>query len=74
MMRLKAIITNPTPYAENKKGKGFPSSSCDLPLLSQDTPVRPLLRRNFIVPGPALEGLAKPSAPANGFPINIKLA
>eukprot|EP00959_Pyramimonas_sp_CCMP1952_P070219 1466078-Pyramimonas_sp.AAC.1 len=55
MMRLKAIITNPTPYTEHKQGKGLISSSFDSPLLSRDTPVKPLLRDKFIVPGPALE-------------------
>eukprot|EP00959_Pyramimonas_sp_CCMP1952_P081341 1699649-Pyramimonas_sp.AAC.1 len=71
MMKLKAIITNPIPYTESKQGKGFTLSSIDLPLLSQETPVWPWLRHNFTVPGPALEGPAKPSTPENGFPINI---
>eukprot|EP00959_Pyramimonas_sp_CCMP1952_P343645 7198374-Pyramimonas_sp.AAC.1 len=43
MMRLKATITDPTPYTESKRGAGLTSSSFGLPLLSQETPVRPLL-------------------------------
>eukprot|EP00959_Pyramimonas_sp_CCMP1952_P443105 9276588-Pyramimonas_sp.AAC.1 len=70
-MRLKAIITDPTPYAEQKRSKGLTLSSFDLPLLSRDTPVTPLLRDNFTVPGPALEGPAKPRIPENGCAINV---
>eukprot|EP00959_Pyramimonas_sp_CCMP1952_P234063 4891119-Pyramimonas_sp.AAC.1 len=73
MMGLKAIITHPTPYIEHKQGKGLTLGSFDLPLLSRDTPVRPLLRDSFTVPGLALEGPAKPSTPENGLPIHIKL-
>eukprot|EP00959_Pyramimonas_sp_CCMP1952_P012384 261716-Pyramimonas_sp.AAC.1 len=65
MMKLKAIITRPIPHTESEQEKGFTSSSFDLPLLSQETPVRPLMRHNFTVPGPALEGPAKPSTPEN---------
>eukprot|EP00959_Pyramimonas_sp_CCMP1952_P379859 7957579-Pyramimonas_sp.AAC.1 len=31
------------------------------------------MRPNFTVPGPALEGPAKPSTPENGLPIYMKL-
>eukprot|EP00959_Pyramimonas_sp_CCMP1952_P036591 765720-Pyramimonas_sp.AAC.1 len=60
-MRLKAIIADPTPYTENKRETGFTSNSFGFALLSQETPVRPLLRRHFTVPDPALGGPAKPS-------------
>eukprot|EP00959_Pyramimonas_sp_CCMP1952_P221080 4621924-Pyramimonas_sp.AAC.1 len=73
MMKLQASITDPTPYAESKRGVGLTSSSFGLPLLSQETPARPLLRQHFTAPGPALEGPAKPSTPESGFPIGIKL-
>eukprot|EP00959_Pyramimonas_sp_CCMP1952_P314062 6574522-Pyramimonas_sp.AAC.1 len=73
MMKLKAIITNPFPFTESGQEKVLISSTFDLPLLSQETPVRSLMRHNFAVPGPALEGPAKPSTPENGLPINMKL-
>eukprot|EP00959_Pyramimonas_sp_CCMP1952_P091447 1914473-Pyramimonas_sp.AAC.1 len=63
--RLKAIITDPTPHTETQRETGLTSNSFGFPLLSQETPVRPLLRQHFTVPGPALEGPAKPSAAEN---------
>eukprot|EP00959_Pyramimonas_sp_CCMP1952_P011300 237062-Pyramimonas_sp.AAC.1 len=72
-MRLKAIITDPTPYTENKREAGLTSNSFGLPLLSQETPARPLLRQHSTIPGPALEGPAKPSTADNGLPVGIKL-
>eukprot|EP00959_Pyramimonas_sp_CCMP1952_P220744 4615293-Pyramimonas_sp.AAC.1 len=50
LMKLKAVITNPIPYTESGQEKGPTSSSFDLPLLSQETPVMPLMRHNFTVP------------------------
>eukprot|EP00959_Pyramimonas_sp_CCMP1952_P403442 8453638-Pyramimonas_sp.AAC.1 len=44
-----------------------------MPLLSQETPVRHVMRPNFTVSGPAIEGPAKPSTSDNGLPINMKL-
>eukprot|EP00959_Pyramimonas_sp_CCMP1952_P134939 2823624-Pyramimonas_sp.AAC.1 len=44
-----------------------------MPLLSQETPVRSMMRPDFAVPGPALEGPARPSTSENGSPINMKL-
>eukprot|EP00959_Pyramimonas_sp_CCMP1952_P059071 1233598-Pyramimonas_sp.AAC.1 len=54
-MRLEAIIADPTPYTKNKREAGFTSNSFGFPLPSQETPVRPLLRQHFTIPGPALE-------------------
>eukprot|EP00959_Pyramimonas_sp_CCMP1952_P068344 1426395-Pyramimonas_sp.AAC.1 len=68
-MRLKAIITDPIPYTENKREAGLTSNSFGFPLLSQETPVRPLLRQHFTIPGPALEAPANPSAAENGLPL-----
>eukprot|EP00959_Pyramimonas_sp_CCMP1952_P358430 7504956-Pyramimonas_sp.AAC.1 len=48
-------------------------SSFDMPVLSQETPVRSIMRPNFAVPGPALEGPAKPSTFGNGLPIDCLL-
>eukprot|EP00959_Pyramimonas_sp_CCMP1952_P122480 2560673-Pyramimonas_sp.AAC.1 len=42
-----------------------------MPLLSQETPVRPVMRPRYTVPGPAIEGPAKPSTSENGLPINM---
>eukprot|EP00959_Pyramimonas_sp_CCMP1952_P021949 461640-Pyramimonas_sp.AAC.1 len=72
-MRLKAIIPDPTPYTENKREAGLTSNSPGFPLLSRETPVRPLLRQHFIVPGPALEGPAKPSTAESGLLVGIML-
>eukprot|EP00959_Pyramimonas_sp_CCMP1952_P275047 5749869-Pyramimonas_sp.AAC.1 len=44
-----------------------------MPLLSQETPVRSVLRPNFTSPGPAIECPAKPSTSENGLPINMEL-
>eukprot|EP00959_Pyramimonas_sp_CCMP1952_P019107 403884-Pyramimonas_sp.AAC.1 len=44
-----------------------------MPLLSQETPGRPVMRPNFTVPGPAIEGPAKPSTSESGLPTNMKL-
>eukprot|EP00959_Pyramimonas_sp_CCMP1952_P030760 644797-Pyramimonas_sp.AAC.1 len=41
-----------------------------MPLLSQETPVRPVMRPHYTVPGPAIEGPAKPGTSENGLPIN----
>eukprot|EP00959_Pyramimonas_sp_CCMP1952_P358949 7516090-Pyramimonas_sp.AAC.1 len=67
-MRLKAIITDPNPHTETEREVGLTSKSFGFPLLSQEAPVRPLLRQHYSVPGPALEGPAKPSTAENGPP------
>eukprot|EP00959_Pyramimonas_sp_CCMP1952_P137920 2886926-Pyramimonas_sp.AAC.1 len=72
-MRLKAIITDPTPYTENKREARLTPSSFGFPLLSQEITVRPLLRQHFAVPGPALEGPATPSTAESGLLVGIKL-
>eukprot|EP00959_Pyramimonas_sp_CCMP1952_P361133 7563201-Pyramimonas_sp.AAC.1 len=73
MMKLKAIIAKPFPYSEMGQGRAPALISFDMRLLSQETPVRPVMRPNFIVPGPAIEGPAKLSASESGLPINMKL-
>eukprot|EP00959_Pyramimonas_sp_CCMP1952_P017065 362507-Pyramimonas_sp.AAC.1 len=60
MMKLKSIITKPFRYRENGQESVSTSNSFDMPLLSQETPVRSVMRPNFTVPGPAIEGPAKP--------------
>eukprot|EP00959_Pyramimonas_sp_CCMP1952_P221674 4634074-Pyramimonas_sp.AAC.1 len=72
-MKLKAIIRKPFPYSEKGQGQLPTLSSFDMPLLSQETPVRSVMRPNFTAPGPAIEGPAKPSTSENGSPINVKL-
>eukprot|EP00959_Pyramimonas_sp_CCMP1952_P138636 2901657-Pyramimonas_sp.AAC.1 len=62
MMRLKAIFADPNPYIETKREVGLTSKSFGFPLLSQETPLGPLLPQYYSVPGPAFEGPAKPSA------------
>eukprot|EP00959_Pyramimonas_sp_CCMP1952_P043740 914118-Pyramimonas_sp.AAC.1 len=45
----------------------------DMPQLSQETPVRPVLQPHFIAPGPAAEGPAKPAISGNNVPFNAEL-
>eukprot|EP00959_Pyramimonas_sp_CCMP1952_P395266 8282106-Pyramimonas_sp.AAC.1 len=73
VMKLKAIITKPFPYSEKGQGRAPALNSFDMPLLSRETPVRPVMRPNFTVPGPAIEGPAKPNTSESGLPINMKL-
>eukprot|EP00959_Pyramimonas_sp_CCMP1952_P025536 535792-Pyramimonas_sp.AAC.1 len=54
-MRLKASITDTNPHTETKREVGPTSKSFGFPLLSRETPVRPLLHQHYYVPGPALE-------------------
>eukprot|EP00959_Pyramimonas_sp_CCMP1952_P167102 3492359-Pyramimonas_sp.AAC.2 len=69
-MKLKAIITEPFPYGEKELDKLPKFSPFDMHLLSQETPVRPVMRPHYTVPGPAMEGPAKPGTSENGLPIN----
>eukprot|EP00959_Pyramimonas_sp_CCMP1952_P078479 1640267-Pyramimonas_sp.AAC.1 len=69
-MELKAIITESFPYGEKEQDTLPKFSSLDMPLLSQETSVWPVMRPHYIVPGPAIEGPAKPSTSENGLPIN----
>eukprot|EP00959_Pyramimonas_sp_CCMP1952_P343709 7199687-Pyramimonas_sp.AAC.1 len=69
-MKLKATITESFPYGEKEQDKLPKFSSFDMPSLSQETPVRPVMRPHYTVPGPAIEGPAKPSTSENGLPIN----
>eukprot|EP00959_Pyramimonas_sp_CCMP1952_P181388 3792706-Pyramimonas_sp.AAC.1 len=73
MMSLKAIIADPNPCTETKREVGLTSKSFGFPLLSQEPPLRPLLRRHHSVPGPALEGPAKPSTADSGPPAGMRL-
>eukprot|EP00959_Pyramimonas_sp_CCMP1952_P230932 4827919-Pyramimonas_sp.AAC.1 len=45
----------------------------DMPQLSQETPVGPVMQPHFIAPGPATEGPAKPGTSGNNVPINSEL-
>eukprot|EP00959_Pyramimonas_sp_CCMP1952_P136306 2852062-Pyramimonas_sp.AAC.1 len=72
-MRPKAIMADPDPYTETKREAGLTSKSSGFPLLSQGTPLRPLLRPHCSVPGPALEGPAKPSTAESGLPAGVRL-
>eukprot|EP00959_Pyramimonas_sp_CCMP1952_P389470 8161150-Pyramimonas_sp.AAC.1 len=69
-MKLKAIITESFPYVEKALDELPKFSSFDMPLLSQGTPVRLVLRPYYTVPGPAFEGPAKPGTSENGLPLN----
>eukprot|EP00959_Pyramimonas_sp_CCMP1952_P097497 2038084-Pyramimonas_sp.AAC.1 len=73
MMKLKAIIANPFPRSGKGQEKVPTLSSFDMPLLSHETPVRSIMRPNFTVPDPALEGPTKPSTSGNGLSIDMKL-
>eukprot|EP00959_Pyramimonas_sp_CCMP1952_P318336 6661260-Pyramimonas_sp.AAC.1 len=69
-MKLKAIITESFPYGKKEQDKLPNFSSFDMPLLSQKTPVRPVMRPHYTVLGPAIEGPAKPGTSENGLPTN----
>eukprot|EP00959_Pyramimonas_sp_CCMP1952_P144085 3016371-Pyramimonas_sp.AAC.1 len=58
--KLQAVITKPFPHGETEQGKLIKSSSFDMPLLPQDTHIRPAMKPHYTVPGPAIEGPAKP--------------
>eukprot|EP00959_Pyramimonas_sp_CCMP1952_P371918 7788031-Pyramimonas_sp.AAC.1 len=50
------------------------SNSFEIPLLSQDVPTRPAMKPHCTVPGPAIEGPAKPGTSEHGMPSRMKLA
>eukprot|EP00959_Pyramimonas_sp_CCMP1952_P374876 7850680-Pyramimonas_sp.AAC.1 len=64
-MKLKAITAESFPYGEKEPDKLPKFSPFDMPLLSQETPVRPVMRPHCTVPGPAIEGPAKPGTSEN---------
>eukprot|EP00959_Pyramimonas_sp_CCMP1952_P392328 8221011-Pyramimonas_sp.AAC.1 len=57
------------PYVGKELDKLPKFSLFDMLLLSQETPVGPVMRPRYIVPGPAIEGPAKPGTSDNGLPI-----
>eukprot|EP00959_Pyramimonas_sp_CCMP1952_P296400 6200630-Pyramimonas_sp.AAC.1 len=73
-MKLRAIITKPFPHGETEQGKLIKSSSFEMPPLSQDAPMRPVMKPHYTVPGPAVEGPAKPGTSEHSIPIRMKLA
>eukprot|EP00959_Pyramimonas_sp_CCMP1952_P276640 5782559-Pyramimonas_sp.AAC.1 len=73
VMKPKAIIIESFPYGETEQGKLPRSSSFDILLLSQETPVRSVMRPHYAFPGPAIEGPAKPGTSEHGIPIKMKL-
>eukprot|EP00959_Pyramimonas_sp_CCMP1952_P149527 3128855-Pyramimonas_sp.AAC.1 len=62
----RSMGLEPLPYIEKELDTLPEFTPFDMPLLSQKTPVRPLMQLHYTVPGPATEGPAKPGTSGNG--------
>eukprot|EP00959_Pyramimonas_sp_CCMP1952_P067945 1418111-Pyramimonas_sp.AAC.1 len=58
------------PYVEKELDKLPKFSQFDMPLLSQETPMWPVMQPHYSIPGPAVEGPAMPGTSENSLPIN----